>query len=373
MLGGMLGVFFAELGLPLPRRGAGGDRRHGRDRRRLRAPRRAAHRRRRPAAHHHGHDRRRRGPATARPAPLRARRTRLAPFTAGPSLKLLGAAIERQTVWIWALTALAVVALPCSTARRCSAAPCAPPRSAATPRASSGVNASCHGDRASFALAAALGAVGGLAVAPLTQTAFRVGAGHGRQGLRRGDPRRPRQPRGRRRRRPDPRPAREPHRRVHRPAATRTPWPSSSCSSCSSCGRRASSAARAGRRSDERPHRSAPSPRWSSRSSSPCCRCSSPTASCSRSSPSPASTPWWSIGLALLFGHAGQVSLGHAAFVGIGAYTCAVLHGRARVAVAARLRRAGRGGRRSAGSSSPCPACASRATTWRWRRSASAS
>jgi branched-chain amino acid transport system permease protein len=30
------------------------------------------------------------------------------------------------------------------------------------------------------------------------------------------------------------------------------------------------------------------------------------------------------VGLALLFGHAGQVSLGHAAFVGIGAYTCAV-------------------------------------------------
>ena len=29
------------------------------------------------------------------------------------------------------------------------------------------------------------------------------------------------------------------------------------------------------------------------------------------------------IGLALLFGHAGQVSLGHAAFVGVGAYTCA--------------------------------------------------
>lgn len=29
------------------------------------------------------------------------------------------------------------------------------------------------------------------------------------------------------------------------------------------------------------------------------------------------------VGLALLFGHAGQVSLGHAAFVGLGAYTCA--------------------------------------------------
>jgi branched-chain amino acid transport system permease protein len=28
-------------------------------------------------------------------------------------------------------------------------------------------------------------------------------------------------------------------------------------------------------------------------------------------------------GLALLFGYAGQVSLGHAAFVGLGAYTCA--------------------------------------------------
>jgi branched-chain amino acid transport system permease protein len=30
------------------------------------------------------------------------------------------------------------------------------------------------------------------------------------------------------------------------------------------------------------------------------------------------------VGLALLFGYAGQVSLGHAAFVGIGAYTCAI-------------------------------------------------
>lgn len=31
------------------------------------------------------------------------------------------------------------------------------------------------------------------------------------------------------------------------------------------------------------------------------------------------------LGLAILLGHAGQVSLGHAAFVGIGAYTCAIL------------------------------------------------
>ena len=42
------------------------------------------------------------------------------------------------------------------------------------------------------------------------------------------------------------------------------------------------------------------------------------------------------VGLALLFGHAGQVSLGHAAFVGIGAYACAFCDGRARLAVAAR-------------------------------------
>jgi branched-chain amino acid transport system permease protein len=34
------------------------------------------------------------------------------------------------------------------------------------------------------------------------------------------------------------------------------------------------------------------------------------------------------VGLALLFGHAGQVSLGHAAFMGIGAYTCAYLTAR---------------------------------------------
>ena len=31
------------------------------------------------------------------------------------------------------------------------------------------------------------------------------------------------------------------------------------------------------------------------------------------------------IGLSLLFGYAGQISLGHAAFVGIGAYTSAIL------------------------------------------------
>ncbi|TLM84335.1 MAG: branched-chain amino acid ABC transporter permease, partial [Actinobacteria bacterium] len=35
----------------------------------------------------------------------------LAPFTKGASLKVLGAAIERQTLWVWLLMALAVLAL----------------------------------------------------------------------------------------------------------------------------------------------------------------------------------------------------------------------------------------------------------------------
>lgn len=38
------------------------------------------------------------------------------------------------------------------------------------------------------------------------------------------------------------------------------------------------------------------------------------------------------VGMALLFGHAGQVSLGHAGFIGIGAYTCAYLTTRMDVA-----------------------------------------
>lgn len=38
------------------------------------------------------------------------------------------------------------------------------------------------------------------------------------------------------------------------------------------------------------------------------------------------------VGLALLFGYGGQVSLGHAAFVGLGAYTCAILTTRLHVA-----------------------------------------
>jgi len=106
----------------------------------------------------------------------------LAPFTQGASIKALGVAVERQTVWIWALTAVAVVALALiyrktmfgramrATSIRRDAARLV------------GINASAM-VTASFALAAALGALGGVAVAPLTQTAFSVGAGIGVKGF----------------------------------------------------------------------------------------------------------------------------------------------------------------------------------------------
>jgi len=106
----------------------------------------------------------------------------LEPFTQGASIKALGIAVERQTVWIWALTAVAVVALALiyrktmfgramrATSIRRDAARLV------------GINASAM-VTASFALAAALGALGGVAVAPLTQTAFSVGAGIGVKGF----------------------------------------------------------------------------------------------------------------------------------------------------------------------------------------------
>ena len=106
----------------------------------------------------------------------------LAPFTHGASLKALGVAVERQTIWIWGLTALTVVVLALvyrkttfgramrATALRRDAARLV------------GINAAGM-VTAAFALAAALGALGGVAVAPLTQTAFSVGAGIGVKGF----------------------------------------------------------------------------------------------------------------------------------------------------------------------------------------------
>ena len=81
-------------------------------------------------------------------------------------------------------------------------------------------------------------------------------------------------------------------------------------------------------------------------------------------------------GLNLLTGYTGQISLGHGAFMGVGAYASAILtmkSGRAVRLCAAALRSASPP---SSGCSSGSPRCASRASTWRsrrWPRSSSSS
>jgi len=106
----------------------------------------------------------------------------LPPFTAGPSLKAFGAAVERQTIWIWVLTAIAVAALAVLYRRTMFGKAM---RATSIRRDAArlvGIDASGM-VTASFALAAGLGALAGLAVAPLTQTAFDVGAGIGVKGF----------------------------------------------------------------------------------------------------------------------------------------------------------------------------------------------
>ncbi|MDZ4178265.1 MAG: branched-chain amino acid ABC transporter permease [Coriobacteriia bacterium] len=106
----------------------------------------------------------------------------LPPFTAGPSLRFLGAAIERQTVWIFVLTAIAVILLTAlyrytklgKAMRACSIDRSAARLVGIDPRAMVTL---------SFALAAALGALAGLATTPLTQTAFDVGSSFGIKGF----------------------------------------------------------------------------------------------------------------------------------------------------------------------------------------------
>jgi len=103
-------------------------------------------------------------------------------FTGGPSIKIFGAAIERQTLWIWFLTTLAVVALMLLYRRTAFGRAM---RATAISRDAArlvGVDTAMV-VTASFALAGALGAIAGLAVAPLTQTAFDVGAGVGVKGF----------------------------------------------------------------------------------------------------------------------------------------------------------------------------------------------
>ena len=106
----------------------------------------------------------------------------LAAFSAGPSIQALGAAVERQTLWIWGITLVAVVGLVVLYRRTAFGR-------AMTATALNRDAARLVGIDTpamvtwSFALAAGLGAVAGLAVAPLTQTAFDVGAGMGVKGF----------------------------------------------------------------------------------------------------------------------------------------------------------------------------------------------
>jgi len=106
----------------------------------------------------------------------------LPPFTQGTSIKVLGAAIELQTVWIWGLTAIAMLGL--FVLYRRTAFGRAMRATAINREAARLVGIDTRFMvTASFALAAGLGAVAGLAVAPLTQTAFDVGAGIGVKGF----------------------------------------------------------------------------------------------------------------------------------------------------------------------------------------------
>lgn len=103
-------------------------------------------------------------------------------FTPGPSIDFLGATIEHQTFWIWGLTFVAVVALTMLYGRtklgRAMRA-CMENREAARLM---GVDTN-RVVTISFGLAAGLGALAGLVVTPLTQTAFNVGPSMGVKGF----------------------------------------------------------------------------------------------------------------------------------------------------------------------------------------------
>jgi len=106
----------------------------------------------------------------------------LPPFTPGPSLRLFGAAVERQTLWVWGLTALALLVLWfLYTKTRFGLAM----RATAVSHDASrlvGID-TARVVLVTFALAAAFGALAGVAVAPLTQTAYDVGARMGLKGF----------------------------------------------------------------------------------------------------------------------------------------------------------------------------------------------
>ncbi|MCL2503044.1 MAG: branched-chain amino acid ABC transporter permease [Coriobacteriia bacterium] len=106
----------------------------------------------------------------------------IAPFSSGPPIRFAGAAVERQTLWIWGLTLVTVACLAIVYQKTMLG------------KAMQATSLSHDGARlmgidtkkmvtVAFVLSAALGAVAGLAVTPLTQTAFDVGAGIGVKGF----------------------------------------------------------------------------------------------------------------------------------------------------------------------------------------------
>ena len=103
-------------------------------------------------------------------------------FTAGPSLDIGGVAIELQTLWVWAITIVVVVFLTWLYRRtrfgRAMRA-CSISHDAARLM---GID-TARVVMVSFGMAAALGALAGLAVTPLTQTAWDVGGAMGLKGF----------------------------------------------------------------------------------------------------------------------------------------------------------------------------------------------
>jgi len=103
-------------------------------------------------------------------------------FSEGPSIMLWGAAIERQALWMWGITLAVVIGLSwlySKTKFGRSMRACSISHDAARLM---GID-TARVVMVSFGLAAALGALAGVTVAPLTQTSFDVGARIGLKGF----------------------------------------------------------------------------------------------------------------------------------------------------------------------------------------------
>lgn len=106
----------------------------------------------------------------------------LAPFSPGPSIRMLGVAFERQALWLWGLTALSLVLFALLfryTMLGRALRAVAMDRDAAR---LSGIDARLMVTMI-FGVAAALSALAGAAVTPMTQTAWDVGTRIGVKGF----------------------------------------------------------------------------------------------------------------------------------------------------------------------------------------------